>query len=250
MHGSQLTMEDAQIIENKRIRLQKLIDTFAHQSDAFLFNHELTETVPMIFLGDYSEYDQVDDIDDSEEPDLLQAAHGEHEYRPYATDRSEGNAEDIPLLLPSSLGWDWCVRHDHKPLAIKEAALRYAQATDALHRIRLALGFKSTLFRTQVRHARTQKTKSRAWTAVHNVDAAVHDHARTYSMARDAYMNTLDPSGDSTVLPALRVTDLRVNTAILGAAEVRQRNQQLSWIWSFGTSSNRDGSWIDDCEFL
>ncbi|KAN0124687.1 hypothetical protein V8E53_002258 [Lactarius tabidus] len=246
MHGSQLTMEDAQIIENKRIRLQKLIDTFAHQSDAFLFNHELTETVPMIFLGDYSEYDQVDDIDDSEEPDLLQAAHGEHEYRPYATDRSEGNAEDIPLLLPSSLGWDWCVRHDHKPLAIKEAALRYAQATDALHRIRLALGFKSTLFRTQVRHARTQKTKSRAWTAVHNVDAAVHDHARTYSMARDAYMNTLDPSGDSTVLPALRVTDLRVNTAILGAAEVRQRNQQLSWIWSFGTSSNRDGSWIDD----
>jgi hypothetical protein len=37
-----------------------------------------------------------------------------------------------------------------KSLAAKEAKLRHAQAGDSIHRIRLALGFKSALFRTQV----------------------------------------------------------------------------------------------------
>lgn len=246
--GSQLAVEDAQILENKRARLQKLIDMFAHQSDIFL-NHEHTEEdVPIAALGDYSEYDQADDIDESGVPQISEPAHlGEHQRR-YVTDSSGVNAEDIPLLLPSSLGWDWCVLHGHTSLAKKEATLRYAQATDAIHRIRLALGFKSALFRTQVRHARTQKTKSRAWTAVHSVDAAVHDHSRIYSMARDAYIKASDPSGDYPALPLLQVTDLRVDTSILGAAEVGQRNRQLPWIWSFGTSTSQDGTWMGDCE--
>jgi hypothetical protein len=243
-------MEDAQILENKRIRLQKLIDMFSHQSDAFLLNHEFTEDVSISPLGDYSEYDLADDLDESGAPGHLEPVHADQHYGPYVTDRPGANAEDIPLLLPSSLGWDWCVNRGYKSLVMKEATLRYAQATDAIHRIRLALGFKSALFRTQVRHAQTQKTKSRAWTAVHSVEAAVHDHARTYSMARDAYIKSLDPSGESLALPPLKLTDLRVNTAILGAAEVGQRNKQLSWIWGFGTSTNEDGMWMDDCECL
>jgi hypothetical protein len=34
--GSRLTMEEAQILENKRNRLQKLIDMFERQADAYL----------------------------------------------------------------------------------------------------------------------------------------------------------------------------------------------------------------------
>jgi hypothetical protein len=163
--------------------------------------------------------------------------------------RNEGSsAEDIPLLLPSTLGWEWCVSHGVKSLAINEAKLRYAQANDSIHRIRLALGFKSALFRTQVRDARTQQTKTRAWTAIHNVDTSVHQHARNYSMARDAYLKVKDASGDSPELLLLRLEDLRVNTAVLGAAQVGQRNKQLSWIWSFGTSIKQDGTWIDECK--
>ena len=219
---------------------------FSHQSDAFILNHEFTgEDVP-IPLGDYAEYDCADDIDESGVPKPLASGHIPH--RTYAIDGFGTNAEDIPLFLPSSLGWGWCVAHGHASLAKKEATLRYSQAADAVHRIRLALGFKSALFQTQVRHARTQKTKSRAWNAVRSVDAAVHDHARMYCMAKDAYNEVLDPSGELQALPPLQASDLRVNTSVLGAAEVGQRNQQLSWIWSFGTSTNRDGTWLDDCE--
>jgi hypothetical protein len=238
---SHLTPEESQVIENKRNRLQKLIEMFEHQADGFLLHHQPIDDLPISSLGDYEEYDHVDDMDDSGVPSptvLFSNA-----------SRNEGSsAEDIPLLLPSTLGWEWCVSHGVKSLAINEAKLRYAQANDSIHRIRLALGFKSALFRTQVRDARTQQTKTRAWTAIHNVDTSVHQHARNYSMARDAYLKVKDASGDSPELLLLRLEDLRVNTAVLGAAQVGQRNKQLSWIWSFGTSIKQDGTWIDECK--
>ncbi|KAF8260521.1 hypothetical protein EI94DRAFT_1811566 [Lactarius quietus] len=245
-HGSNMSVEDAQILDNKRARLQRLIDMFSHQSDTFLLNHELTEDITMASLGDYMEYDHADDLDDSGAPG--------HSSRTISKtcDNSGINAEDIPLFLPSSLGWDWCTHHGHKSLANKEAKLRFAQATDALHRIRLALGFKSAIFWTHVRHSQTQKTKSRAWSTIHSVDASVQEHACNYSMARDTYLRITDSSdafeesNKPSMLPSLKLADLQVNTVVLGAAPTGQRNQQLSWIWSFGTSTRQDGAWIDD----
>jgi hypothetical protein len=249
--GSQLTMEEAQILENKRNHLQKLIDMFKHQADAYLLNHQPTDNVQILYMGDYAEYDHVDDMDNSGIPQPAHIAHSGRHRGPHPSDGSgmEGpNAEDIPLLLLSSQGWEWCASHGVTPLAIKEAKLRYAQANDSVHRIRLALGFKSALFWTQVRDARTQQTKTRAWTAIHSVDTTVHEHAQNYSMARDAYLKVQDPSRDSLELPCLQLTDLRVNTAILGAAQIGQRNTQLPWIWSFGTSDRKDGTWMDECK--
>jgi hypothetical protein len=139
-------MEDAQILENKRSQLQKLIEMFAHQSDAFILNHEVTEDLSMSSLGDYSEYDHADNINELGDPGHSKLAHIVPPSRLYVTDSSGVNAQYIPLLLPSSLGWDWCARHGHKSLSMKEATLHYAQATDAIHQICLALGFKSVLF--------------------------------------------------------------------------------------------------------
>jgi hypothetical protein len=250
-HGSQLTTEDAQILENKRNRLQKLIDMFEHQADSYILHHQPTDDVQISSLGDYAEYDHVDDMDDSGAPESSSEAPYGSQVRGRTSDDSgmdSANAEDIPILLPSTLGLEWCASHGVKSLAIKEAKLRYAQANDSIHRIRLALGFKSALFRTQVRDARSQQTKTRAWTTIHSVDTTVHEHSRNYSMARDAYLKVQNSSGDSPELPQLRPADLRVNTAILGAAQVGQRNTQLPWIWSFGISHKKDGTWMDECE--
>ena len=240
---SRLTSEESQIIENKRIRLQKLIDMFEHQADTFLLHHQPMHDLSISPLGDYAEYDHSDGLDDS----------GLSEPTPLTSNElgsDAPNTEHIPLLLPSTLGWTWCIKNGVKSLAIKEAKLRYAQANDSIHGLRLALGFKSALFRNQVRDARTQQTKTRAWTAIHNVDSTVHQHARNYSMARDAYYSIHDTSGTPLELPPLLATDLRVNTAILGAAQVGQRNKQLSWIWSFGISNKQDGTWMDECKHI
>ncbi|KAH8984881.1 hypothetical protein EDB86DRAFT_2833343 [Lactarius hatsudake] len=200
---------------------------FKRQADAFLLHHRATDDMRVWSVGDYAEYDNVDDIDDSGNPGLATSSHYHRTQTSDGSGMESPNAEDIPILLPSSLGWEWCSSHGVKSLAMKEAKLRYAQANDCIHRIRLALGFKSALFRTQVRDARTQKTKTRAWTAVHSVDSTVHEHARNYSMARDAYLKVQEASGDVPELPPLQPTDLRVSTAILGAAQVGQRNKQL-----------------------
>jgi hypothetical protein len=194
-------------------------------------------------MSDYSEYDNADNIDESGVP-----GHSDRAHRSHHTEGSGANAEDFTLTLPSSLGWEWCIQKGYKALANKEARLRFAQATDAIHKICLALGFKSTLFRTQVRHSRTQKTKSRAWTAIQSIDTSVHEHAQNYSMARDAYIKVFNPSGGFPELLPLQLADLGVKTVILGAVELGQRNQQCPWIWSFGTSTKKDGEWMDDCE--
>ncbi|KAI9431761.1 hypothetical protein H4582DRAFT_1822014 [Lactarius indigo] len=206
-----------------------------------------TDDVPVWSMGDYAEYDNVDDIDGSGNPGLGPSGHYHGAPTSDGSGMESSNVEDIPLLLPSSLGWEWCSSRGIKSLAMKEAKLRYAQANDSIHRIRLALGFKSALFRTQVRDARTQKTKTRAWTAVHGVDSTVHEHARNYCMARDAYLRVQEESGDFPELPPLHPTDLRISTTILGAAQVGQRNKQLPWIWSFGVSERHDGTWMDEC---
>ncbi|KAI9428667.1 hypothetical protein BJY52DRAFT_1200843 [Lactarius psammicola] len=156
------------------------------------------------------------------------------------------NAEDISILLPSTLGWEWCVQHSVQSLAEKEARLRYAQATDLIHSMRLALGFKSTLFRDQVRPANTQQTKTQAWDAIHSVDTTVHQHACNYSMARDLFLKIRDAYEGGSELPELRLEDLYVNTVILDATQVRQHNTQLPWIWSFGTTVDQDGTWMDE----
>jgi hypothetical protein len=106
-------------------------------------------------LGNYEEYDHVDDMDDS-------GVSGLKVQHSNASGNEGSNAEDIPLLLPSTLGWEWCISHGVKSLAINQAKLCYAQANNSIHRIHLALGFKSALFCTQVRDARTQQTKTRA----------------------------------------------------------------------------------------
>jgi hypothetical protein len=243
-------LEEEQVIETKRHRLQRLIDMFERQADEYLLRHRDTDDTPIATLRDYSEFDHVDSIEDSDAPPPTRQSNLT-QHHTLTTHDSAGindtNAEDISILLPSSLGWEWCVRYGAQSLAKKEAMLREAQANDAIHSMRLALGFKSALFRDQVRHANTQRTKTRAWDAVHSIDTTVHQHARNYSIARDAYLKIRHAYEGGPEMPQLRSEDLRVSTAILGAAQVGQRNKQLPWIWNFGSTDDQDGTWMDEC---
>jgi hypothetical protein len=229
------------MIENKRTRLQALINAFEQHSDTFLVQDTLVENVSISSLGDYDEFDHPDDGDDMTTPHHSLKA-------PDGSGMAAGNPEDVMVLLPSSFGWKWCSSHNAKPLAMKEAQLRHAQANDAIHQIRLALGFKSALFRTQVRPANTQQTKTRAWNAVHNVDSTLSEHARIYSMARDAYRKLHNKTTIKAELPTLSREDLHIATLVLGSETTGQRNTQQSWIWSFGTTTADDGTWMNDCE--
>ncbi|KAF8271907.1 hypothetical protein EI94DRAFT_1697902 [Lactarius quietus] len=196
------------------------------QADGFLLHHGLMDNMSIPSLADYAEYDHIDDIDYFRVTAII--AH---------TSNPSGMMGLILRISP----------HSSLLQLDGNAKLFYAQATDSIHAIRLALGFKSALFQTLVRDARTQQTKTRAWKAIQNVDTTVHQHAQNYRMVRDAYENIKNLSQTSPELTALAPTDLQVNTAILGAAQKGQQNKQLSWIWSFGISGKKDGTWMDEC---
>ena len=131
---------------------------------------------------------------------------------------------------------------------MKEAKLQHAQANDAIHQIRLALGFKSALFCDHVCPAHTQQTKTRAWNAVHNVDSTLLGHAQIYCMARDAYRKLRNKTTIKVELPLLTKEDLYIATMVLGSEITGQHNTQKSWIWGFGNIKADDGTWMDDCE--
>jgi hypothetical protein len=233
-------MDEAQVVENKRSHLQTLINAFESQADTFLGLDTPTDDVPIPSLLDYDEFDHPDDDNMATPHRSLRAPDG--------SGIDTGNPEDIPIFLPSSLGWKWCSSHNAKSLALKEAKLRHAQANDAIHQIRLALGLKSALFRDHVRPAHTQQTKTRAWNAVHNVDSTLSGHARIYSMARDAYRKLRNKTTIKAELPLLTKEDLYIATMVLGSEITGQRNTQKSWIWGFGNIKADDGTWMDDCE--
>ena len=177
---------------------------FEHQADSHLLRHKALDNVPITLLADYSEFDNVDVLDDSDSHTSLQLfPFVSPPILQFSDDSSvdQTNAEDLSILLPSSLGWGWCIKHHLQALAEKEAKLRVAQANDAIHSVRLALGFKSALFRDHVRPANTQRTKTRAWDAIHSVDSTVHQHAQNYSMAREAYLRIHQAYSISEKLP-------------------------------------------------
>jgi hypothetical protein len=153
---------------------------FENQADSILLHQQGPDDSPILLMKDYDEYDYVDDVDNSIDTDEDHAGSSARHPTLKALDNSgmeNTHPEDVPVALPSSLGWEWCVLHGAQSLAVKELQLRQGQANDSIHHIRLALGFKSALFRTQVRPAKTQTTKTRAWNAIYGVDTTVHEHA-------------------------------------------------------------------------
>ena len=101
-HGSQITSEEVQVIENKRSRLQRLIQMFEYQADSYLLGHRTTDDAPITTLGDYSEFDNVDNPDDSNLPNPIDQSPPARHHSPRTSDGSgmdNINAEDISILL-------------------------------------------------------------------------------------------------------------------------------------------------------
>ena len=161
--------------------------------------------------------------------------------------RDHMNPEDLLILLPSTLKWKWCIDHGVKSLAVKEARLWIAQANESIHKICLALGFKSDIFHTQVKTANSQQNKACAWNAVksgHNCPwACTHIQPCMWCLSGNlpGFAQNSGPSATcSTWSPCCHTN--------LGSDKVGQCNKQQTQIWGFGQMSEDDGTWMDDCK--
>jgi hypothetical protein len=234
----------------KRGRLQERLDTFQRQAaDIFQAATEAGDDdswdntlVREPHIG--IEFDGLGEDDDNDNEDLPSAAE-EHDKT------GNADAETMSLHLPSHLGRDWCNRYSAEDLAMAELRLREGQLNDSLHHIRIALGHKSYLFRNEIRPARTQRLKTRAWAGVHAVESTVQHHARVYTRARQAM---IDLGAAANILDRYKVLsrqDLSVSTTVI-APDVRgQRNKSLPWFWTMDVRRDTDvGEWMEDCMCL
>lgn len=163
-------------IAKRRERLLSQIIAFQEVSETFLAVLNINISQPEIVDEDWSD-DETDNKGADELFDLSAAA---------AQHLSVGQVENISLFLPSTFGYEQCAEANLRNVINKEIQLREGQANDCLHHLRLAIGQKSFLFRTQLRNAHSKKRKTKAWDDISSVSDTVSHHQRVYHLARDA----------------------------------------------------------------
>jgi hypothetical protein len=249
--GPHPTPDQKRDITMRRSQLQDKVDAFQKQAGTLL--HAVSsdnddswgdDNTREIYTG--AEFDGIGEDDDEHNS----AAEGHHQMQFLRNSASDGrmNAEHISLHLPSHLGRNWCDRNAAEDLAKAELRLREGQLNDSLHHVRIALGHKSYVFRNNVRPARMQRLKTRAWAEVHAVESTVQHHARVYNRARQSM---LDLGAGASLLDRYKVLerqDLKTDTTVI-APDVRgQRNKSLPWFWTMDVRRDSDvGTWMNDC---
>jgi hypothetical protein len=237
----------------KRARLQERVDTFQKQAANILqaASEGGDESWDGILERETNVGVEFDGIGEGEDDDDCPSSAEECNPMQLSGNCSaDGNAgaEYISLHLPSNFGRNWCNENVAEDLAKAELLLREGQLNDSLHHIRIALGHKSYLFRHDVRPARTQRLKTRAWAEVHAVESTVQHHARVYIRARQAMV---DLGASANLLDRYKVLtrqDLCVKTSVIAPHVRGQRNKSLPWFWTMDVRRDTDvGEWIEDC---
>ncbi|KAI9431800.1 hypothetical protein H4582DRAFT_2113351 [Lactarius indigo] len=250
--GSHPTPDQQRDIALKRARLQERVDTFQKQAANILraspdSGGDSWDNTPLRerYIGI-----EFDGIGEGEDDDKCASSAEEHDQLQVSGNNSTDgsiDAEYIPLHLPSHLGYDWCDKNGAEDLAKAELHLREGQLNDSLHHIRIALGHKSYLFRHDVRPARTQRLKTRAWTEVHAAESTVQHHARVYTCARQAIVDLGAGSSLLDRYKVLRRQDLSVKTSVIAPHVRGQRNKSLPWFWTMDVRRDADvGEWMED----
>jgi hypothetical protein len=194
--------------------------------------------------------DEDDDDDDDEyrKEDISEEWDGENDVVPEDTsetilDRPDEKVECAMISLPSSFAEDEQHRLGLETFSLQEVELRKGQANDALQGLRLAIGQKTLLYRTKVRHSSNTEGRTRAWDDVRAAQAKIARHARSYERARNA-LERLGYS-DVGIYKKLVPKDLTVPTDSLEENRYNPGVGELSWIWRMG-----DGNIVDPKSWL
>jgi hypothetical protein len=160
----------------------------------------------------------------------------------------DSDAEDIPentpetksLALPSSLGPGEVNRLGLVDLARQEAELRQGQINDALEGLRMALGEKSLLYRTDVRNMKSQRTSLKAWQNVNKQDAVARRHKRAYDRARKALIRLNIDTEYLSTLHDITPADMKMAGDVTEENRIGQRSSMLAWFWRLGGDAAMD----------
>ena len=130
-----------------------------------------------------------------------------------------------------------------------EIALRIGEANDALQGIRTEIGYKSYLYRAQIRPYKGKNRRTRGWENIKRSDRELKFHQNVYTHALSALKN-LNASADILAqYKEITKEDLKTVTAVSEPNARGQSKEKLAWFWSLDVAGDSDGSeHLDECE--
>lgn len=237
-------------LNEMRGKLMNDIDSYHNNAARFIFGEALraaTSLPPRKTGRRTPEWDFLDAEDEEEEPRRAS------DHEPVVSE----HAEHVQIALPSNLGVEFCKTHELLHLVGMERELRRGQMNDALHRLRVAIGYKSMLYRTSVRKAKSQRQKLRSFDDVHLANAEVLANAETYAYCRTAVQKLFQNTPADQVqrqewmakYQVLVKSDLSSNTALIEHDVRGASNLSLPWFWGLGAEKDsRTPGWLGECE--
>ncbi|KAH9900052.1 uncharacterized protein BXZ73DRAFT_111633 [Epithele typhae] len=222
-------------ISEKRQRLSSDIRSFNTDATKYLSNAPPRLVVGPGDLGE--EWDSLEDYGTDATANT-----------PQATD--SGSPEQLPILMPSSLGIRYCKDHGLIDVVLAERELRKGEMNECLSGVRDGIDTKSYLYYARVRNATSVRKSLRSFSEIRTVDHSVAKYVRLYMLSRTALAALYDPndpedvkkkSDDLVIYKPITKSDLTVNTTILEATTRGARNKHPSWIWTF-TGTSEEGS--------
>ncbi|KAH9910767.1 uncharacterized protein BXZ73DRAFT_108538 [Epithele typhae] len=158
--------------------------------------------------------------------------------------------EQLPILMPSSLGIRYCKDHGLIDIVLAERELRKGEMNECLSGVRDGIDTKSYLYYARVRNATSVRKSLRSFSEIRMVDHSVAKYVQLYMLSRTALAALYDPndpedvkkkSDDLVIYKPITKSNLTVNTTILEATTRSARNKHPSWIWTF-TRTSEEGS--------
>jgi hypothetical protein len=219
------------------------------QADITLFGDTAQSLFPQV---DFQEFrcrgppDSNPEIEGDDVEDLKKSAFDDPK-NPFLEDVDDAiQPEDVEITLPSSF--------DNIPLPMKSARakeikVRVAQANDVLEGVRIEVGHKSYLYRSNVRLATGKKQKTRGYDAVKAADGTMRHLLRVYNHARWA-LSRLHAEGS--ILKRFKEVQREHTAAVTAIYEPNMRgqsNKSLPWIWTMDVKGDSEKStYLEECE--
>lgn len=153
------------------------------------------------------------------------------------------------LPLPSSLTITSESPSSFQLLAKKQLQLEIGHANDTLHKLRLAIGHKSFVYRKRVRAATNYAKRNRAYAQVRTLDQTVSHWADVYKACREAMVALGAEDKTLDIYRVLEKSDLVTDTTVMDPNARGQKTKKMSWIWKLqGPKNQKTPDWMKECE--
>jgi regulator of protease activity HflC (stomatin/prohibitin superfamily) len=243
--GSRPTAAVQNTIADRRRRLQNRITDFNDKSTTYLRNNISADVGNNNLENILNSIGVLIDFQDDDNPFI-----SDNTLRSTNVDAEVVDAEKQHIQLPSVIVKGGTISEKIQPQVNQEIEIRIGQANDALHELRMTLGYKAMLYRTLVRNATTQQTKTRAFAETKSIEATVRIHVTNYMLARDAMVILMASADVLEKYKPLSKADLKVETVSFDSGIHGIRNSHLPWIWKVGYVTDNNSKWLNECKLL